>query len=294
MAPSRPIVGLLPAAGLGSRIAPLPMSKELFPLGFRPVQGKVGVRPKVACHYLLEAMDQAGATEVFIILRPGKWDIPEFLGDGSDLGLRLAYLTVHVPFGVPFSLNQAYPFIRQATVVMGFPDILFEPAQAYQRLIQRLDRGGADIVLGLFPTTQPENVGVVEFNESGRVAGIYEKSTLTHLPYMWAIAAWHPPFTEFLHRVVTAQQQQLIGTQPPPKSAAAAPLPGTPHRRCDSAGDRSGPAGRSGTLRHRSLPGYWHPGKPQDCDRPIWSPPSTGSFSRLVLWGISTTTIANS
>ncbi len=209
------LVGLIPAAGQGTRLAPLPMSKELFPLGFRPVAGKADPRPKVVCHYLLERMQRAGVDQAFFILRPGKWDIPNYLGDGADLGMRLAYLTVHVPFGVPFSLNQAHPFVQDATVVMGFPDILFGPEDAYSRLLQRLNDSSADVVLGLFPTDQPEKVGVVEFEETGRVLGIYEKSVYTHLPYMWAIAVWQPAFTEFLHQFVTERQQALIGDQVP-------------------------------------------------------------------------------
>jgi glucose-1-phosphate thymidylyltransferase len=215
MAPPTKVIGLLPAAGQGTRISPLPMSKELFPIGFRAVAGKSGPRPKVVCHYLLEKMHQAGITEAFLILRPGKWDIPEFLGDGADLGMRLAYLTVHVPFGVPFSLHQAYPFIQNATVVMGFPDILFRPDDAYKVLLERLHTGNADVILGLFPTDQPEKVGVVDFDASGQVQGIYEKSNFTHLRYMWAIAAWRPSFTEFLHQFVTDRQYQLIGNQAP-------------------------------------------------------------------------------
>ncbi|WP_206070004.1 sugar phosphate nucleotidyltransferase [Nodosilinea sp. P-1105] len=223
------IVGLVPAAGQGSRISPLPMSKELFPLGFRTVADKVGPRPKVACHYLLDAMQQGGAQEAFLILRPGKWDIPEFLGDGSDLGLRLAYLTVHVPFGVPFSLNQAYPFLQGAVVVMGFPDILIQPRDAYQRLVRRLHQGQGDVVLGLFPTDQPDKVGVVDFDQtSGKVVGIYEKSNLTHLPYMWAIAAWRPSFSEFLHRFVMDRQRQLIGDRAPHGLTALPPYTETP------------------------------------------------------------------
>jgi glucose-1-phosphate thymidylyltransferase len=222
MVQSPKVIGLLPAAGQGSRISPLPMSKELFPIGFREVCGKPGLRPKVACHYLLEKMQRAGVTEAFIILRPGKWDIPEFLGDGSDLGMHLAYLTVHVPFGVPFSLNQAYPFLQNATVVMGFPDILVQPDDVYSTVLQQLNAGHADVMLGLFPTEQPEKVGMVDFDEQGRVQGIYEKSNLTHLRYMWAIAAWRPTFTEFLHRFITDKQQQLIGTQAPHRLA---PLP---------------------------------------------------------------------
>jgi glucose-1-phosphate thymidylyltransferase len=228
MATPAPIIGLLPAAGQGTRISPLPMSKELFPIGFRPVPGKVGLRPKLVCHYLLEKMQRAGADQAFFILRPGKWDIPNFLGDGAELGMHLGYVTVHVPFGVPFSLNQAYPFLRGATVLLGFPDILFEPEQAYQVLLDRLHGGRADVVLGLFPTDQPQNVGVVEFDGSGVVRGIYEKSGFTHLPYMWAIAAWRPTFSDFLHGFVGDCQQALIGTQVPQHLTAWPPYTETP------------------------------------------------------------------
>ncbi|MEM9265754.1 MAG: sugar phosphate nucleotidyltransferase [Cyanobacteria bacterium P01_F01_bin.13] len=208
------IIGLLPAAGQGSRISPLPMSKELFPIGFQDLAGK-GLRPKVACQYLLEAMGLGGVQESFLILRPGKWDIPAYLGDGSQLGMRLAYLTVHVPFGVPFSLNQAYPFVKDAIIAMGFPDILFSPADAYTQLINRLQTTQADVVLGLFPTDQPGKVGLVDFDSAGVVSGIYEKSNLTHLRYMWAIALWRPSFTDFLHQFVETKLRALIGEESP-------------------------------------------------------------------------------
>ena len=219
---SRPLVGLLPAGGRGTRISPLPMSKELFPIGFKdwgnPTQGNQpsGLRPKVACQYLLDNMRRAGITTAFIILRPGKWDIPDYLGDGSFLGMNLAYLTIHVPFGVPFSLNQAYPFIQDATVAIGFPDILIQPEDAYARLLDRLRQTNADVVLGLFPTDQPEKVGVVDYDEhNGRVSGIFEKSNFTHLRYMWAIALWQPAFTEFLNGFIQDKLQALIGTRSP-------------------------------------------------------------------------------
>jgi glucose-1-phosphate thymidylyltransferase len=204
------LIGLMPAAGQASRLGPLPMSKELFPLGVQ-----AGVGAKVACHALLGAMQKAGITEALVILRPGKWDIPAYLGDGSPLGMRLGYLTVHVPFGVPFSLNQAYPFVREATVALGFPDILFQPQDAFAKLLARQAAGGADVVLGLFPTDQPDKVGVVEFDQAGRVSAILEKSQRTDLKYMWAIAIWQPSFTEFLHQFIEAELKRLIGSQVP-------------------------------------------------------------------------------
>lgn len=209
-------VALIPAAGHGTRLSPLPMSKELFPIGFteKIAGSERSTYPKVACHYLLDGLRAAGITEGFFILRPPKWDIPNYFGDGSAFGMRLAYLTVHVPFGVPFSLDQAYPFIKQSIVALGFPDILVSPEGAYRTLWSRLVEGNADVVLGLFPTDEPDKVGVVDLDSDGRVVGIYEKSNLMHLPYMWAIAVWRPSFTNFLHELVELQLKTLIGVQP--------------------------------------------------------------------------------
>jgi glucose-1-phosphate thymidylyltransferase len=80
-------------------------------------------------------------------------------------------------------------------------------------LLTRLDRGEADVVLGLFPTDQPQQVGVVDIDANDQVIGIYEKSSLTHLPYMWAIAVWRPSFTQFLHEYVEERLKALMGQQ---------------------------------------------------------------------------------
>jgi glucose-1-phosphate thymidylyltransferase len=177
------------------------MSKELYPVGLALSQGQTP-RPKLAAEYLLERMGSAGVREAFIILRPGKWDIPAYFGDGSSSGMRLAYLTVHVPYGVPFTLDQAFPFAGDSTIALGFPDILFWPGNAYQAVLQRLEKSSADVVLGLFPTDEPSLVGLVDFDERGRVLGIHEKSDITGLRFMWAIAAWRPIFSRFLHEFV--------------------------------------------------------------------------------------------
>lgn len=185
------------------------MSKELYPIGSGPVS-ETHPGPKVVSQYLLERMATAGVSEAFVIVRPGKWDILSYYGDGRSVGMRLAYLTVDVPFGVPFTLDQAYPFVRDATVAVGFPDVLFWPETAFRLLLERLHAGAADIVLGLFPTDEPERVGVVDLSGNGRVCGVYEKSGRTDLPYMWAMAVWRPSFTEFLHDFVETQRRAIL------------------------------------------------------------------------------------
>jgi glucose-1-phosphate thymidylyltransferase len=203
--PSQPdIIALLPAGGQATRLSPLPLSKELYPVGFWEERGlKPGLKPKVVSHYLLEKMRRSGITKAFFILRPGKWDIPAYFGDGAMLDMNLGYLTVHVPHGVPYTLNQAYPFIQNARVAIGFPDILFEPADAYSHLIARQNTSQADVVLGLFPTAHYWKAGMVDFDESGQVYQIVEKPQDSTLKYMWAIALWSPRFTQFLHTYLT-------------------------------------------------------------------------------------------
>lgn len=193
------IVGLLPAGGQATRLAPLPLSKELYPIGFHSPHPQETARPKVVSHYLLENMRLAGIRKAFFILRPGKWDIPGYFGDGTMLDMHLGYLTVHVLYGVPYTLNQAYPFVQDSLVALGFPDILFQPPNAYTRLIVRQRVRQADVVLGLFPTTNPHKVGVVDVDATGQVLQIIEKPLQTHLTHMWGIALWTPQFTEFLH-----------------------------------------------------------------------------------------------
>lgn len=200
IAPSE-IIALLPAGGQATRLAPLPMSKELYPIGFS--EGK----PKVVAHYLLEKMQRSGVHKAFLILKPGKWDIPAYFGDGAMVNLPLGYLTVHVPYGVPYTIDQAYPFVRNAIVVLGFPDILFQPEDAYTKILDRLSVTQADVVLGLFPTEQFYKAGMVEFDSSGQVFRIIEKPKQTELKYMWAIAAWSPRFTQFLRDYLREDRQ---------------------------------------------------------------------------------------
>ena len=161
------VIGLLPAAGQAKRIAPLPVSKELYPIGFRFVEENHSLRPKAVCHYLLEKMQLAGIAKAYIILRSGKWDIPAYLGDGAMLNMHLGYLIMGLPFGVPYTLDQAYPFVQKALVALGFPDILFQPDDVFVRLLARLRASEADVVLGLFPTDQSQKAGMVDFDAGG-------------------------------------------------------------------------------------------------------------------------------
>jgi glucose-1-phosphate thymidylyltransferase len=160
-------------------------------------------------------MRGAGITEIYMVLKEGKWDIPSYFRDGAIADVHLAYLTLGLPFGTPYTLDQAYPFVWQRNVALGFADILFHVEDAYKRLFDKLTRGASDVVLGLFPADRPEKVDMVELDAHGKITGIVIKPTRTDLHYTWGVAVWNPSFTAFMHeflqkrRAAAAEQPEL-------------------------------------------------------------------------------------
>jgi glucose-1-phosphate thymidylyltransferase len=194
------VIGLIPAAGRAERLGPLPCSKELLPVGFR--ETPQGPAPKVACHYLLERFRAAGIRRVYMVLHESKWDVPRYLGTGEIADVALAYLAIPGSRSVPETLDRACPFVAGSLVALGFPDVLFQPEDAYARLIERQAATGADLVLGLFPATRCQTTDMVDLGPDGRVRGIEIRPATTALRYNWLIAVWGPAFTRHLHEAV--------------------------------------------------------------------------------------------
>lgn len=194
-----PAVGVIPAAGLGSRVDPLPGSKEVVPIGTQMLPDRDGPRLRVVSQHLLEALRTAGAEAAYWIIRDGKWDIPGYWGDGHRVGLPCSYLMMRWPFGVPFTIDQAHPFVQDKVVLLGFPDILFRPLDAFARLREELAASEADVVLGCMTVDDPTTVDIVDRTSNGAVRAIHVKPNATSLREAWCLAAWRPTFGEWLH-----------------------------------------------------------------------------------------------
>jgi glucose-1-phosphate thymidylyltransferase len=210
---SLPIVGLIPAGGAGSRLAPSPCSKEIFPIGFAESSDKLNRSPKVASHHLIDGMRRAGIQKAFMILGPGKWDIPAYFGNGEAIGIHLAYLIRKWPFGVPFTLDCAFPFVENCRVACGLPDIIFRPEGAFQTLVHKQDASGADLVLGIFPTEYPEKWDLVELNSNDTLDRIVPKPHQGGNGYTWGLAVWSPKFGRFLHQFVNRAIEERTGAR---------------------------------------------------------------------------------
>lgn len=214
----RPVVGLLPGAGHGSRIQPIPGSKEVLPVGMQSVDGGEGKRVRVISQYLLEAYRRAGVDRAYWILREGKWDIPAYWQDGAEVGVDLGYLMAREwARGPAFTIDQAYPFVQDATVVVGFPDLVFTPDDAFRVLVRELTATGSEVMLGVFPSDTPEKVDMVDMGDDGRIRAIDIKNPHSTCTLAWIIAAWTPSFTEWLHQFAGT----LLQAEPQPDTREA-------------------------------------------------------------------------
>ncbi|NNJ09838.1 hypothetical protein EKD04_005820 [Chloroflexales bacterium ZM16-3] len=193
------LIGLLPAAGRGSRLGPIPCSKEIMPLGFQPSPAAaLAWQPVTAIELHLEALRQAGARRAVVIIGETKADVVRYIGDGSRYGVAVSYVYQQQLRGMPFALDLARPWIGPATTLFSMPDTLITPPETMGRLAVEHHRRDADVTLGLFPTSTPHKFGMVAQEAGGHIVGFVDKPAQTDLTLMWGLAAWSPRFADFL------------------------------------------------------------------------------------------------
>lgn len=202
------VIGIVPAAGRATRLNRCMCAKELLPVG--EVERSDGRRLKAVSEYLIDAMVAAGADRVCIVISAEKHDIVRFYGSGRSTGVPIAYVCQDTPAGMADAIDGAYPWLRDATVMMGMPDTIVRPVDVLPKLRAFHDRQHADISLALTPTREPHRLGPVTCDSAGRVLEILDKPGTPPHNRVWTVACWEPRFTEFLHAHL-AQRPPLSG-----------------------------------------------------------------------------------
>lgn len=169
--------GVIPAAGVGSRIQPLAFSKELLPVGSR-YDGETE-RPRAVSEYLVERMVRGGATKILFVISPGKSDIMEYYG-GGVCSADVCYTVQPRPTGLCDAIFRALPFIRpDEPILIGLPDTIWFPEDA----LRRLDDGHLSFLL--FPVERPELFDAVVTDEAGSVQRIEVKQSQPESNWIW-------------------------------------------------------------------------------------------------------------
>ncbi|MEO5721499.1 MAG: glucose-1-phosphate thymidylyltransferase RfbA [Chthoniobacterales bacterium] len=155
---------ILLAGGAGTRLYPLTqiVCKQLLPVYDKPM----------IC-YPLATLMLGGLREILIISTPK--DIPvikAYLGDGSDLGLRIEYAVQPKPDGIAQAFLIGADFIGDSGASLILGDNIFYGKLDFYRAALAVERGAC--VFG-YQVRDPERYGVVEFGPDGKALSIEEK-----------------------------------------------------------------------------------------------------------------------
>lgn len=198
--------GVIPAAGLGSRIQPLAFSKELLPVGTRK-DGDVE-RPRAVSEYLIDRMILAGASKICMVISPGKSDIVEYYG--ASVGpAHICYVVQPVAAGLCDAIFRSLPWIQpEEEVLVGLPDTVWFPENG----LRALDGGGLSFLL--FPVEHPELFDAVVTDERGRVLEIQVKQRDARSRWVWGAFKLTGAVMRELHALwrERGQQDPYIGT----------------------------------------------------------------------------------
>lgn len=191
-------IGIIPAAGLGTRLKPFRYPKELLPVVYQPRGDGRGLQPRAVGELALEAMVEAGIDRCLVVIAPWKLEIATYLGNGAALGMDLAYIHQEEAKGLPAALDLAYRWTFGCHVAFAMPDTIVRPAGCLAQLRLLHLRAGADLTLAVFPTREAARLGPVVL-DGDRVAAVYDKCPDPPANNTWGMAIWGPAFSELLH-----------------------------------------------------------------------------------------------
>jgi dTDP-glucose pyrophosphorylase len=198
--------GIIPAAGLGTRIQPLACSKELLPVGSRFEQGVE--RPKAVSEYIVERMRLAGADKVCFVIAPGKSDIVKYYGSGSD-GTQICYVVQPSAGGLCDAIFRALPLVRDdEPVLVGLPDTVWFPEHGYRELSSDC------LSFLLFPVEHPEHFDAVVMDAKGLVQEIQVKQQNPVTHWVWGAFAMRGCVLSELHALWCERERSdmYVGT----------------------------------------------------------------------------------
>ena len=201
------MLGIIPAAGAGSRIQPLAFSKELLPVGGR-LDGAIE-RPRAVSEYLVERMILGGASKICFVIAPGKSDILEYYGGETIAGVSFVFVVQPHPAGLCDALFRAAPVVPDdEPVLIGLPDTIWFPADGLCSL------GEEELSFLLFPVERPEFFDAVVTDGDDRVLEIQVKQHNARSSWVWG--AFKMPGSVFhgLHALWLERQQsdEYFGT----------------------------------------------------------------------------------
>lgn len=158
--------GIILAGGSGTRLYPVTkaISKQITPIYDKPM-----------IYYPLSVLMLAGIKEILVISTPRDVKVfEELLGTGKDFGLNISYAVQFAPNGLAEAFLIGEEFIGNDACALVLGDNIFYGHGFTGMLKEAVAKKEGATVFGYY-VNNPEDFGVVEFDESGKAISLEEK-----------------------------------------------------------------------------------------------------------------------
>jgi glucose-1-phosphate thymidylyltransferase len=149
-----PLKGLILSGGAGTRLRPIThtSAKQLVPVANKPV-----------LFYGIEALVDAGVTEIGIIIAPETGDeIREAAGNGVQFGAKITYIVQDKPAGLAHAVLTAEEFLGDSPFVMYLGDNLLR--DGLRGLVSTFIELEPEALILLTTVDDPQSYGVAELD----------------------------------------------------------------------------------------------------------------------------------
>jgi len=156
--------GLILSGGKGTRLYPITYTsaKQLVPVANKPVLFRV-----------IEAIAEAGITEIGIVVGDTAPEIREAVGDGSRWHVQVTYIPQTAPLGLAHAVKISQDFLGNDRFVMFLGDNVIQGG--ISDLIRQFDTSSYNCQIVLKKVERPEQYGVAELNPDGSIRRLVEK-----------------------------------------------------------------------------------------------------------------------
>ena len=157
--------GIILAGGTGSRLSPLTkiINKQLLPLYDKPL-----------VFYPLSILMLAGIRDILIITNPNEdINFKKILGNGSNFGIKIQYLTQNKPNGLPEAFIIGEKFINKKNVALILGDNFFY-GQGFTKRLKQKTKAKSGSTIFTYQVNNPQDYGIVEIKKE-RILRIKEK-----------------------------------------------------------------------------------------------------------------------